>query len=71
MMLLGIIFLTNFSNDAIRNPSDEFNVWWETLSKYDGDNKAEQCKNWLMIKGLEESTLEKIRSIFIEGYKHI
>ena len=39
------------------------------LNNYEGDTKAEQCKNWLMTKGLEEEKLEHIRAIFIDGYQ--
>ena len=59
---------TNFSNNGVRDVS-EINDWWEKLSDYGGETKAEQCKNLLMNKGLEESKLEHIRAIFIEGYK--
>ena len=59
---------TNFSNNGVRDVS-EINDWWDKLSDYGGDTKAEQCKNLLMNKGLEESKLEHIRAIFIEGYK--
>ena len=60
---------TNFSKQGYRSINYEFNIWWEKLSYYEGKTKAEQCKNWLMSKGLEESKLEHIRSIFIDGYK--
>ena len=60
---------TNFSNDGCRYVEGEFNNWWKKLSQYKGDTKAEQCKNWLMSKGLEGEKLEYIRSIFIKGYK--
>ena len=60
---------TNFSNDGYRDANSEFNDWWKKLSQYEGDSKAEQCKNWLISKGLEESKLEHIRNIFIEVYK--
>ena len=61
---------TNFSDNGIRDASNEFNGWWEKLNQYKGNSKAEQCKNWLMTKGLEESKLEHIREIFIEGYNN-
>ena len=60
---------TNFSNDGCRYVEGEFNNWWKKLSQYKGDTKAEQCKNWLISKGLEGEKLEHIRSIFIKGYK--
>ena len=59
---------TNFSNQGFRNINSEFNKWWEKLNYYEGNTKADQCKNWLMSKGLEESKLEHIREIFIDGY---
>ena len=61
---------TNFSDNGIRDASNEFNGWWEKLNQYKGNSKAEQCKNWLMTKGLEDSKLEHIREIFIEGYNN-
>jgi len=60
---------TNFSEQGYRRLSSEFNIWWEKLNNYEGDTKAEQCKNWLMTKGLEEEKLEHIRAIFIDGYQ--
>ena len=60
---------TNFSKQGARRLSSEFNIWWEKLNNYGGDTKAEQCKNWLMTKGLEEEKLEHIRAIFIDGYQ--
>ena len=60
---------TNFSKQGYRRLSSEFNIWWEKLNNYEGDTKAEQCKNWLMTKGLEEEKLEHIRAIFIDGYQ--
>ena len=60
---------TNFSDDGYRDPTEEFDVWWKKLEQYEGVNKAEKCKHWLMSKGIEESKLEHIREIFIENYK--
>ena len=60
---------TCFTNEGNRDIKEEFNEWWEKLNYYEGNNKAEQCKNWLMSKGLEEWKLERIRSIFIDNYK--
>ena len=57
---------TNFSDDGYRDPTEEFDVWWKKLEQYEGVNKAEKCKHWLMSKGIEESKLEHIREIFIE-----
>ena len=59
---------TNFANEGFRDINNEFNVWWEKLNFYEGNTKAEQCKNWLISKGLEEYKLEHIRRIFIDGY---
>ena len=47
----------------------QFEIWMEKLEKYDGNNMAEKTKSWLMKKGIEEDVLEKIREIFIDGYK--
>ena len=60
---------TNFGVQGKRNINDEFNKWWKKLDIYEGKTKAEKCKNWLMSKGIEESKLEHIREIFIDGYK--
>ena len=60
---------TNFGVQGERNINNEFMGWWDKLDLYEGDTKAEKCKNWLMSKGIEEETLEHIREIFIEGYK--
>ena len=43
--------------------------WWEKFDLYEGDTKADRCKSWLMSKGIEEDTLEHIRSIFIDNYE--
>ena len=61
---------TNFGHQGKRDLNKEFLNWWEKLNNnYEGKNTAEKCKNWLMAKGIEESTLEHIRAIFIDGYK--
>ena len=60
---------TNFANQKKRDINTYFNYWWDRLDKYEGETKAEKCKNWLMSKGIEESKLENIRAIFIDGYK--
>ena len=39
------------------------------MDNYEGETKAEKCKNWLMSKGIDEPKLEHIREIFINGYK--
>jgi len=62
---------TNFDEQGSRNLDSEFNQWWNKLDNFDGETKAEKCKNWLMNKGIEESQLEHIRAIFINGYKEI
>ena len=53
----------------MRDPSEEFDNWWKKLVQFEGRDKAEKCKNWLMSKEIEESKLEHIRAIFINGYK--
>ena len=53
----------------MRNINNEFIHWWEKLDLYEGDTKADRCKSWLMSKGIEEDTLEHIRSIFIDNYE--
>ena len=60
---------TNFGVQGKRDINSEFKIWWSKLNNYEGETKAEQCKNWLISKGIEESTLEHIREIFINGYK--
>ena len=67
--ILRDYLFTNFSDDGYRDPEEEFDVWWKKLEQYEGGNKAEKCKNWLMSKGIEEIKLEHIREIFIENYK--
>ena len=60
---------TNFGVQGKREIDSEFNVWWGKLDNFEGETKAEKCKNWLISKGIEASTLEHIRAIFIDGYK--
>ena len=60
---------TNFGEEGKRDINKYFTYWWNRLDKYEGETKAEKCKNWLMSKGIEESKLEHIRAIFIDGYK--
>ena len=68
MIILRDYLFTNFSNDGMRDPSEEFDNWWKKLEQYKGNDKAEKCKNWLINKGIEETKLENIREIFIESY---
>ena len=60
---------TNFAQEGQRDINSEFKVWWGKLDNYEGETKTEKCKNWLLSKGIEESKLEHIREIFIDGYK--
>ena len=60
---------TNFGEQGARDINSEFNQWWNKLDNFEGETKAEKSKNWLMSKGIEESLLEHIRAIFINGYK--
>jgi len=60
---------TNFGEQGPRSIDSEFNKWWNKLDNFEGETKAEKCKNWLMSKGIEELILEHIRAIFINGYK--
>ena len=60
---------TNFDEQGQRKLDSEFNKWWNKLDNFEGETKAEKCKNWLMSKGIEELILEHIRAIFINGYK--
>ena len=60
---------TNFGHQGKRDLDKEFKFWWEKLNNFEGKTTAEKSKKWLMKKGIEESTIEKIRSIFIDGYK--
>ena len=59
---------TNFGYQGFRNINTHFTTWWNKLDNFDGETKAERCKSWLMSKGIEESILEHIRTIFIDGY---
>ena len=60
---------TNFGDQEKRDIETEFIYWWNSLDKFEGETMAEKSKNWLMSKGIEESKLEHIRAIFINGYK--
>ena len=60
---------TNFGVQGKREIKTEFMYWWNKLDDFEGETNAEKCKNWLMSKGIEESKLEHIRAIFINGYK--
>ena len=62
---------TNFSTQGSRvnNFTTEFKQWWSKLDDYSGDTKAERAKSWLMSKGITGAQVEKIREIFVEGYK--
>ena len=59
---------TNFAKERIRYLSTEFDNWWAKLDYFAGDTKADQAKNWLMLKGVPEEQIEHIREIFVEGY---
>ena len=59
---------TNFTNHGPRYLETEFMNWWNKLDYFAGDTKAEQAKNWLMLKGVPADRIEHIREIFIEGY---
>ena len=64
-------FFTNFAQQGFRdiNSNSNFKVWWNKLNKLNGETLAEKSKYFLMGKGIEESKLEHIRAIFINGYK--
>lgn len=59
---------TNFSTHGERKLSTEFEKWYKKLDDYDGANKAEKAKSWLMTKGVTAEQIEHIREIFVEGY---
>ena len=59
---------TNFAQQGTRE-FENFIMWWDKLAKFEGETTAEKSKSWLMSKGIEESKLEHIRAIFIDGYK--
>ena len=59
---------TNFTDHFERVLDDEFVLWWAKLDYFAGDTKAEQAKNWLLLKGVPEEQIEHIREIFIDGY---
>lgn len=62
---------TNFSTQGVRDPKREFDVWVKkTKENYaEFPTFADQMKAHLLSKGLEESTLEHIREIFVPGYE--
>ena len=60
---------TNFGQQGSRDVNNDYKMWWSKLQEYEGKTIAEKSKSWLMSKGIEESKLEHIREIFIEGYK--
>lgn len=59
---------TNFTDESIRYLTSDFNNWNAKLNYFAGDTKAEQAKNWLLLKGVPEADIEHIREIFVEGY---
>lgn len=61
---------TNFSTCGARYLESEFIHWWKKLDLFDGKTKTEKAKSWLLSKGLDEETVEKIREVFVEGYKN-
>ena len=61
---------TNFGVQGSRNVNDAFKILWNKLDTYKGETKSEKYKYWLMKKGIEESKLEHIRSIFIDNYEN-
>lgn len=60
---------TNFSTQGARYIDSEFNNWWNKLDNFEGDTKAEMAKSWLISKGITAEQVEKIREIFVAGYK--
>ena len=60
---------TNFSTQGLRSLDSEFKNWWSKLDDFDGETKADKAKSWMMSKGIPEATVERIREIFVEGYK--
>ena len=60
---------TNFANQNQKDINTDFKGWWDKLNNIEGDSTAEKAKKWLLTKGIEEEKLERIREIFIEGYK--
>ena len=67
--ILKDYLFTNFGHQGKRDIDKEFKFWWEKLNNFEGKTTAEKSKKWLMKKGIEESTIEHIRAIFIDGYK--
>ena len=59
---------SNFSTQGQRRLESEFVNWWNKLDSFSGSTKAEKAKSWLLSKGIPETTVQKIRSIFVEGY---
>lgn len=64
---------TNFSfyGSRLSNFHSEFEKWWKKLDAFDGKNKADKAKSWLVSKGLTEKEVEKIRETFVEGYESV
>ncbi len=61
---------TSFGVQGTRYIEDsQLLLWLDKLERYEGDTLAEKCKSWLMSKGIKEIVLERIREIFIDGYK--
>ena len=61
--------LTNFAKEGPRYLESEFAKWWEKLELFAGDTKADKAKSWLMLKGVPAERVERIREIFVEGYR--
>ena len=59
---------TRFAGERDVDHTVEFDGWMSATKALEGDSLAEQMKNHLMSKGIEEETLEHIREIFIPGY---
>ena len=62
----GSLQVTTTENEVLTVNVTDVSAAVEKLDRYDGDSKAEKAKKWLMTKGIEESTLERIRKIFIK-----
>ena len=60
---------TNFTDERIRYIYSEFDNWYAKLDMFEGDSKADEAKQWLKLKGVPETQIERIREILVEGYE--
>ena len=59
---------SNFTDQRIRELSNEFDKWYAKLDFFAGETKADRAASWLRLKGVPAEDIEHIREIFVEGY---